>query len=178
MQPLSNVACRSMVWYGLGAWTLGVFACRWNILGCPDMFVKMRCLLSSPSSSLTMLTWGTRFQEWDIQGSLSVPSVLFSICLLDYICSLFVALCQHWGLLLVFSPTSILAHCVIKPWRQLTPSLLMGRITLVLLFLYLNILREESVWMIWEIYGCLSGDCLCECLLCLTYSDMISFDFS
>ena len=24
-----------MVWYGIGAWTLGVFACRWNILGCP-----------------------------------------------------------------------------------------------------------------------------------------------
>ena len=24
-----------MVWYGIGAWTLGVFACRWNILGFP-----------------------------------------------------------------------------------------------------------------------------------------------
>ena len=22
-------------WYGIGAWTLSVFACRWNILGCP-----------------------------------------------------------------------------------------------------------------------------------------------
>ena len=24
-----------LVWYVIGAWTLGVFACRWNILGCP-----------------------------------------------------------------------------------------------------------------------------------------------